>query len=391
MVTLKKQQDLSSVNLSIFFAEKILMNPNSNVTNAVTDWKTEAGPLRVLIMDPSVSEIMVNNWDLIFVEKSGVIEESQVKFKDPEALNRFVQALAVFTGKELNRRSPCLDARLNDGFRLNIVIPPVALDGPSVTIRKPSMQSKTYQELVNSGHLDAKATYFLSQAVAAKQNIIVSGGTGSGKTTLLNVLSGFVRSKERVVTIEDTAELQLKVKNLVRMETKAAIGSDTNVGMDMLLRNALRMRPDRIIIGECRGTETWDMLMAMNTGHEGSMTTVHANTAADALRRLESMILRTGTEAPLSMIQTDIANTIHFIVQTSRNMEGRREITEIVEVSGRNEIDYNVNHVFKLGANGIQSTGHIPKFVEEHANRTDSKVRFPADFFNPDKKISLAA
>lgn len=368
------------------------MNPISSAPNNLSsDWKTEAGPLRVLIMDAAVSEIMVNNWNLVFVEKNGVIEESPVKFKDPDALMRFVQSLAVFVGKELNRRSPCLDARLNDGFRLNIVIPPVALDGPSITIRKPSMQTKTYQELVALGHMDAKATYFLSQAVAAKQNIIVSGGTGSGKTTLLNVLSGFVRTKERVVTIEDTAELQLKIKNLVRMETKAAIGNDSSVGMDMLLRNALRMRPDRIIIGECRGAETWDMLMAMNTGHEGSMTTVHSNTAADALRRLESMILRTGTEAPLSMIQADIANTIHYIVQTSRNMEGKREITEIVEVCGRTETDYIVNHVFKMGPNGIQSTGHIPKFVEEHASRPDSKVRFPADYFNPDKKISLAA
>lgn len=367
------------------------MSSATNTTNVSTDWKVEAGPLRPLIMDPTVSEVMVNNWNLVFVEKNGVIEESPIKFKDPDALMRFVQALAIYVGKEINRRSPCLDARLNDGFRLNIVIPPVALDGPSITIRKPSMQSKGYQELVAAGHLDAKATFFLSQAVAAKQNIIVSGGTGSGKTTLLNVLSGFVRSKERVVTIEDTAELQLKVKNLVRMETKAAIGSDSSVGMDMLLRNALRMRPDRIIIGECRGPETWDMLMAMNTGHEGSMTTVHANTASDALRRIESMILRTGTEAPLSMIQADIANTIHFIVQTGRNMEGKREITEIVEVSGRSGTDYVINHVFKIGPNGIQSTGHIPSFVEEHTNRPDSKIKFPAEFFNPEKKISLAA
>jgi pilus assembly protein CpaF len=367
------------------------MNPNGNVSNTMTDWKTEAGPLRALIMDASVSEIMVNSWDLIFVEKNGVIEESSIKFKDPDSLARFVQALTVFTGRELNRRVPCLDARLNDGFRLNIIIPPIALDGPSVTIRKPTTQAKGYQELVASGQLDSKATYFLSQAVAARQNIIVSGGTGSGKTTLLNVLSGFIRSKERVVTIEDTAELQLKIRNLVRMETKAAIGNDTSVGMDMLLRNALRMRPDRIIVGECRGPETWDMLMAMNTGHEGSMTTVHSNTAGDALRRLESMILRTGTEAPLKMIQADIASTIHLIVQTTRNMEGKREISEIVEVSGRNESDYIVNHVFNMSPNGLLSTGYIPRFVEEHSLRSDSKVRFPADFFKPEKKVTLAA
>jgi pilus assembly protein CpaF len=373
-------------------AEKIDMS-GVNQGNQVgsTDWKSESGPLRPLIMDPTISEIMVNNWQLIFVEKNGVIEESPIKFKDPDGLMRFVLAMAVYVGKELNRRTPCLDARLNDGFRLNIVVPPVALDGPSITIRKPSTQSKSYQDLVAAGHLDAKATYFLSQAVSAKQNIIVSGGTGSGKTTLLNVLSSFIRAKERVVTLEDTAELQLKVKNLIRLETKAAIGTDTNVGMDMLLRNALRMRPDRIVIGECRGAETWDMLMAMNTGHEGSMTTVHANTAADALRRLESMILRTGTDAPLPMIQADIASTVHFIIQTARNMDGKREITEIVEVCGRDETDYIVQHVFKMSSTGLQSTGYVPQFVMEQAQRPDSKVKFPADFFNPEKKISLAA
>lgn len=353
------------------------------------DWRAEAGPIKPLLLDPSVSEIMVNSWHTIFVERNGVIEESTVKFKDDDALTRFVMALSVFTGKELNRKSPCLDARLNDGYRLNIVIPPVALDGPSITIRKPTNQAKTYQELVTMGHLDAKAIYFLSQAVAAKQNIVVSGGTGSGKTTLLNILSGFIKSRERVVTIEDTAELQLKVKNIVRMETRPAIGSDPGMGMDALLRNALRMRPDRIIIGECRGTEAWDMLMAMNTGHEGSMTTIHANTAKDALRRLESMVLRVGMEAPLKMIQEDIASTINIIVQTGRSLEGKREISEIVEVTGRDGENYNLNYVFQMSGEGIKSTGHIPGFVEEQAQMPTSKVRFPADFFDPEKKITL--
>lgn len=359
------------------------------VQNINPDWKAESGPLRSLIMDPAVSEIMVNNWNLIFVEKNGVIEESPVKFKDADALMRFAQALAVYTGKELNRRTPCMDARLNDGFRINIVVPPVALDGPSLTIRKPSMQSKSYQELVGSGQLDAKAIYFLSQAVSARQNIIVSGGTGSGKTTLLNILSGFIRSKERVVTIEDTAELMLKVKNVVRMETKPAIGSEPAMGIDALLKNALRMRPDRIVIGECRGAEAWDMLMAMNTGHDGSMTTVHANTAQDALRRLESMVLRMGTEAPLAMIQTDIANTIHFVVQTGRSLEGKREIMEIVEVSGRTGDHYVINHVFHMTPNGLMSTGYIPKFVTEQMGNPNSKMKFPSEFFDPAKKISL--
>jgi len=359
------------------------------VVNLNQDWKAESGPIRSLIMDPSVSEIMVNNWDLIFVERNGVIEESPIKFKDADALMRFVQAISVYVGKELNRRTPCMDARLNDGYRVNVVIPPVALDGPSITIRKPSQQSRSYQELVASGQLDAKAIYFLSQAVAARQNIIVSGGTGSGKTTLLNILSGFIRSKERVVTIEDTAELQLKVRNVVRMETRPAIGTDPALGIEALLKNALRMRPDRIVIGECRGAEAWDMLMAMNTGHDGSMTTVHANTAEDALRRLESMVLRTGTEAPLAMIQSDIANTIHLVVQTGRSLEGKREIMEIVEVSGRTGDQYNIQHIFKMSSGGLLSTGHIPSFVAAQANIPNSKIKFPLDFFHPEKKVSL--
>ncbi len=241
-----------------------------------------------------------------------------------------------------------------------------------------------------SGDLDAKAIYFLSQAVIAKQNIIVSGGTGSGKTTLLNILSGFIRSKERVVTIEDTAELQLKVKNVVRMETKPAAGTDGPMGMDVLLKNALRMRPDRIVIGECRGAEAWDMLMAMNTGHEGSMTTVHANSAGDALRRLESMVLRTGTEAPLEMIQSDLASTVHIIVQTNRSLEGKRQITEIVEVNGMSGGTYNLNHVFEMTPHGIVSTSHIPAFVAREANNPHSKIKFPMDFFEPSKKITLS-
>lgn len=366
----------------------MIQTPNAPLSS--TDWKVEAGPLRPLILDPNVSEIMVNTWDRVFVEKNGVIEETTIKFKDPDALMRFVQALSVTVGREVNRRYPCLDARLNDGFRLNVVVPPVALDGPSVTIRKPSAQVKNYQDLVASGDLDAKAIYFLSQAVAARQNIIVSGGTGSGKTTLLNILSGFIRSKERIVTIEDTAELQLKVRNIVRLETKPASGADTALGMDVLLRNALRMRPDRIIIGECRGAEAWDMLMAMNTGHDGSMTTVHANTAADALRRLESMILRTGTEAPLSMIQSDIANTIHIIIQTGRSLEGKREISEIVEITGRAGDEYNINPIFGMTAQGLLSTSYIPNFVAREINNANPKVKFPLDFFDPEKKITLS-
>lgn len=249
-----------------------------NTSTATVDWRAEAGPLKIYLSDPTVSEIMVNRWDKIFVERGGSIEESTYKFANPEAVWRFVQAIAVVTKKELNNRHPYLDARLPDGSRLNIVIPPVALEGPSITIRKFSQSLLTFHHLIQSGAIDDKGIFFLNQAVQSKQNIIISGGTGSGKTTLLNILSSFIGQKERVVTIEDTAELQLGVRNIVRMETRPQIGTEDPITIFDLLKNALRMRPDRIVIGECRGVEAWDMLVAMNTGHEGSMTTLHALT-----------------------------------------------------------------------------------------------------------------
>ncbi len=232
--------------------------------------------------------------------------------------------------------------------------------------------------------------YFLKQAVTAKQNIIVSGGTGSGKTTILNILSSFIPNKERIVTMEDTAELQLSVKNLVRMETKPGLGNEDPTTMQELLVNALRMRPDRIIIGECRGPEAWDMLIAMNTGHEGSMTTLHANTASDSLRRLENMVLRTGQDIPHALIQNDIANTVNFVVQTERSADGRRRIVEIIEIQGLEKGIYKIQKIFNFHPQlGFLSTGQIPLFVDDPMNQ--KRVRFPPDFFNPEYKPKLSA
>jgi pilus assembly protein CpaF len=363
--------------------------PNAGTIDITTsDWKSEAGPIKVYLNDKTVSEIMVNRWDRVFIERNGLIVEAEHGFQNAEALARLVRALAVAVGKELNRRFPYLDARLPDGSRLHLVVPPVALEGPTITIRKSSDHVMSYQELIQKGAIDGKAIFFLNRAVYAKQNILISGGTGSGKTTLLNVLSSFIGDHERVVTIEDTAELKLNVRNIVRMETKPAVGSEPAITMESLLKNALRMRPDRIVIGECRGAEAMDMLMAMNTGHEGSLTTVHANSAADALRRMESMVLRSGIEAPLSMIQMDLGNTINFIVQAERSFDGKRRVVEILEIYGRDKDTYLTREIFKFDPEKghLASTGAVPHFVE---NNRDEKLALNAEIFDPEKKVRL--
>ena len=296
---------------------------------------------------------------------------------------------AVSAGRELNRRHPCVDTRLPDGSRLSMIIPPVALDGPIVTIRKHKRQNITHRDLTAKGSVDEKLVVFLYQLVRCRQNIIISGGTGSGKTTLLNMMSSFIPTGERVITIEDTAELQLTVDNLVRMESKPASGQDPGVSMQELLISSLRMRPDRIVIGECRGAEAWDMLLAMNTGHSGSMTTLHANSAYDALRRMEAMIIRSGLEAPLTMIKTDIASTINFIIHMDRQADGSRRVVEVVEVLGREGDNYAVQRIFEWSeSKGFKSCGNVPHFVAAAENKN---VQLTSEFFAPTFKYRPAA
>lgn len=359
------------------------MRPQPNQS----DWRQEAGPLRKLLMDQSISEIMVNRFDRIFIERNGLLEEVDLKFESVDALTRFVQSLAVVVGKELNRRTPFLDARLPDGSRLNAVVPPIAMDGPTVTIRKFTYANLNYQQLISKGTLDDKSLYFLSQAVVARQNMIISGGTGTGKTTLLNTISSFISPKERVVTIEDTAELQLNSKNLVRMESKISLGTDESFTMRDLLKNALRMRPDRIVIGECRGSEAWDMLMAMNTGHEGSLTTLHANSAYDALRRLEAMVLRSESQMPLPVLQKDIARTVNIIIQAERGSDGQRRVVEIAEVLSSPEEVYLTQSIFSYEpGQGLISTGYTPSFIKNNKN---PKIKIVDNFFDPQFKIKI--
>lgn len=350
------------------------------------DWKNEAGPIRKFLNDITVTEIMINRFDKIFIERKGIIEETEGKFDNSEHLNRFVQALAVSVGRELNRKNPFLDARLPDGSRVNIVIPPVSLDNPMVTVRKFSPMMVNYNNLLHQGAFDEKVLYFLNQAVVARQNILISGGTGSGKTTILNLLSQFIPNKERVITIEDTVELQMSVKNLVRMECRSFLG-ESSLEIKDLLRNALRMRPDRLIIGEVRGSEAFDMLIAMNTGHEGSMSTLHSNSAFDSLRRIEGMVLRGAQDIPITSIREDIAKTINIIIQTERFSDGTRRISEIAEVLGRNEDEYLIEKVFEFNeTDGFKSVGYIPRFVQNNKN---PKVKFTGEFFAPEHKIKL--
>ena len=314
---------------------EMLSNKQSLLRAAVIDDVLGFGPIQDLLNDPTVSEIMVNGESLVFVETKGVIRRTNRTFESNEQLMRVIDRMVHSSGRRVDQSSPMVDARLPDGSRLNVVLPPLAVDGPSVTIRKFTSAGLTTQDLVNQGSLSLEAADFLQDAVTAKLNILVSGGTGTGKTTILNILSSFIGRGERVVTVEDAVELSLNLPNLIRLETRPANAEGVGeVTIRDLVRNALRMRPDRIVVGEVRGGETIDMMQAMNTGHEGSLSTVHANSPRDALRRLETMVLLGGVELPLNAIREQIGSSIDLVVHLSRDTFGRRYIATISEVVG---------------------------------------------------------
>jgi pilus assembly protein CpaF len=354
----------------------------SQVVSAKNDWVSRCGPLEPFLRDASVTEIMVNGPSKIFIEQKGLLKKTTAHFGSADELIALMQAMAQALGKKLDSHNPCIDGRLPDGSRINCVIPPVAVDSPTLTIRKFSPHFLTYTQLVSNGSLDDRMAYFLNCCVAARINILVSGGTGSGKTTLLNVLSSFIPQHERIVTIEDAAELQLKTENLVRLEARPASTDEPAIKVRDLVINALRMRPDRILVGECRGSEAFDMLSAMNTGHEGSMTTIHANSARDALRRLEGLILMAGSDMPLKVVRSNIASALQLIVQVSRSADGVRRVVEILEVGGMEGEVILTQDIFKWlsGVNGgiFRSSGLVPRFIQIFAERG---INFPKDFF----------
>ena len=318
------------------------------------------GPLQPLLDDPDISEIMVNGPNSVYIERRGKLTKTNITFDNDYAVIRLIEKIILPLGRRIDGDSPTVDARLPDGSRVNAVIPPCAIDGPTITIRKFQRDKLTIQQLISLGTITQNMADFVRACVIGRLNIIISGGTGSGKTTLLNILSGFIPDDERIVTIEDAAELKLQQDHVVRLETKPANAEGNNaVPIRELVRNSLRMRPDRIVVGECRGGEALDMLQAMNTGHDGSLTTLHANTPRDALSRLETMCLMSGMELPVRVLREQIAAAIDLIIQQARLKDGTRKVTVISEVSGMEGDTIVMTDIFKFEQTGISSDGRV--------------------------------
>ena len=318
------------------------------------------GPLEPLLADPTINDILVNGHGNVYVERFGVLERMPARFRDERHLLRIVDKIVSRIGRRVDESQPWVDARLEDGSRVNAIIRPCAIDGPSISIRKFSRTPLTMQKLVDADALSERAAALLRGIVEARLNVLISGGTGSGKTTMLNAMSSFIDHRERIVTIEDAAELQLQQAHVVRLETRPPSPSGSGaVSQRDLVRNALRMRPDRIIVGEVRGAETFDMLQAMNTGHDGSMTTVHANTARDALGRIEQMVTMMGIDFPLSAIRSQVASGLHFVVQLSRLADGRRRVMSVSEITGLEGDVLTMQDIFVFRKKGRAADGTV--------------------------------
>jgi len=346
------------------------------------------GPLEPLLEDDSITEVMVNGPNAVYIERAGQLEKTEVVFENADHLMRIIDRIVSPIGRRVDEASPMVDARLPTGFRVNATIPPLTLDGPALTIRKFARTPYTAQDLIANGTMNSGLVTFLRGCVEARVNIILSGGTGSGKTTLLNVVSAFIPSRERIVTIEDTAELQLKQEHIVRMETRPPnIEGKGEVPIRRLVINALRMRPDRIVVGEVRGGEALDMLQAMNTGHDGSLTTVHSNSPRDTLRRIETMVLMAGMELPLKAIREQVASAINLVVHMERLRDGTRKVTQVSEVQGMEGDNIVMQDIFAFEQTGLYNgrvmgalkpTGLRPKFVDKFAV---NGIELPADIF----------
>jgi pilus assembly protein CpaF len=354
------------------------------------------GPLELLMADPLVSDILVNSWRQIYVERRGKLELSNVTFTDEKHLLRIIDKIVSLVGRRIDESSPMVDARLPDGSRVNAVIPPVAIDGPMMSIRRFAHVPLKMENLVEQlKTLTPDMAQLLNGLVRSKVNMLISGGTGAGKTTLLNILSGYIPEAERVVTIEDAAELQMQQPHVVRMETRPPnIEGSGEVTQRSLVRNALRMRPDRIVIGEVRGAEAFDMLQAMNTGHEGSLTTIHANTPRDAMARLENMIGMANLNLPHKAARQQIASAITVVIQVLRMIDGKRKVTSIQEITGMEGDMITMQEIFAFRQTGIEEDGSVqgyfhasgvrPKFAERLRS---FGISLPDAMFNPDRRF----
>jgi pilus assembly protein CpaF len=352
---------------------------NRTVRQQLLDWITadivSYGPLEPLLQNPEITEIMVNRYDQVYIERFGIVEPTNVRFENERHLKRIIDRIVAPIGRRVDEASPMVDARLPNGFRVNATIPPLSLDGATLTIRKFAVRPFTAQDFIANATLTEEAVEFLRACVMGRINLVVSGGTGSGKTSLLNVLSSFVPENERIITIEDTAELQLNQTHVVRLEKRPPnIENRGEISIRQLVVNALRMRPDRIIVGECRSGEALDMLQAMNTGHDGSMTTIHSNSPRDTLRRIETMVLMAGMELPLKAIREQVASSIELIVHMSRLRDGSRKVVQITEVQAMEGDTIVMQDIFKFNQLGfhdrrvfgdLESTGLRPRFMEK--------------------------
>ena len=353
------------------------------------------GPLEPLLQDPTINDILVNTYKSVYVERAGLLEQTNVRFKDDAHLMHIIDKIVSAVGRRVDESSPMVDARLMDGSRVNVIIPPLAIDGPIMSIRRFGHVPLEADDLLANRSLTAQMLELLKGAVKARLNILISGGTGAGKTTLLNCLSGFISEKERIVTIEDSAELQMKQHHVVRLECRPPnVEGKGAVKQRQLLINSLRMRPDRIIVGEVRGEEALDMLQAMNTGHDGSLTTIHANTPRDALARLETMALMANLNLPEKAIRQQIAAAVHIIIQISRMSDGTRRITHFTEISGMDEDVVSMQDIFMFEKRGIAPGGRVlgkfyatgirPKFAEK---LKVSGITLPASLFEHSMEV----
>ncbi len=368
--------------------EHFRAKPNLGVTSSDRDRLVEAlfdevvglGPLETLLRDPEITEVMVNRPEQIFVERKGRIELTNLAFEDEDSLRRVIDRIVSSIGRRVDESEPMCDARLKDGSRVNVVIPPVAIYGPCLTIRKFGRDILGPEQIIATGGATAPMMTYLDAAVKTRLNIIVSGGTGSGKTTFLNVLSGFIPATERIVTCEDAAELRLRQVHVISLESKPQnVEGRGAISIRDLVRNCLRMRPDRIVVGECRGAEALDMLQAMNTGHDGSMSTLHANNPRDALNRLETLVLLAGTELPSRAIRTQIASAVNVIVQTERLRGGARKVVSIAEVMGMKDGEIVLQELFAFRQLGVSADGRAVGYHSATGTRPVFLQHFRSD------------
>lgn len=393
-VDLEQQAQMRTMIENLFnivLAEENLLYTRSNRT-LLLDWVVADilgyGPLEPLLQDPSITEVMANGPKNIYIERYGLIEKTNVVFENDAHLMRIIDRIVSPLGRRVDESSPMVDARLPSGYRVNATIPPLSLDGPLLTIRKFATTPFTAQDLIANGSMSPQLVTFMKACVEARVNLVISGGTGTGKTTLLNVVSAFIPNRERIITIEDTAELQLKQEHVGRLEKRPPnVEGKGEVTIRSLVINALRMRPDRIIVGEARGGEALDMLQAMNTGHDGSMTTIHSNSPRDTLRRIETMVLMAGMELPLKAIREQVASAIELIVHMNRMRDGTRKVVQVSEVQGLEGDSIVMQDVFIYEQSDFQhgrvigqlkSTGLRPKFSEKFAM---NNIEIPANIF----------